>query len=83
MRLYNTQSELVEEFVPDSDASRLGDDLDLIETGIVDSLGVLKIVAAIENELGVSIEPELLQAENYRTPAIIEDLIRKVAANGT
>jgi acyl carrier protein len=67
---------IIEEFLPDSDASRLGDDLDLIQSGIVDSLGVLKIVAAIENELGVSIEPELLDAENYRTTAAIESLIR-------
>jgi acyl carrier protein len=67
---------IIEEFLPDSDASRLDDDLDLIQSGIVDSLGVLKIVAAIENELGVSIEPELLDAENYRTTAAIGSLIR-------
>jgi acyl carrier protein len=78
----NIKQFIIEEFLPDSDASRLADDLDLIESGIVDSLGVLKIVAAIENELDVSIEPELLQPENYRTPAAIESLIcSKVVAN--
>jgi acyl carrier protein len=78
----NIKQFIIEEFLPDSDASRLGDALDLIEAGIIDSLGVLKIVAAIENELGVSIEAELLDAENYRTPAAIESLIHsKLIAN--
>jgi acyl carrier protein len=78
----NIKQFIVEEFLPDSDASNIEDDLDLIESGIVDSLGVLKIVAAIENELDISIEPEFLQPEYYRTPAAIEALIRsKLVAN--
>lgn len=61
----NVKQFIIEEFVPDASPDELAGDLNLIETGIVDSLGVLKIVAAIENELNVSIEPELLNVENF------------------
>ncbi len=66
---------IIEEFMPDSDASALADDLDLFDTGIIDSLGVLKLIACIENQLNLSIDAELIDQENFRTVAAIEALI--------
>ena len=79
--ILNVKDFIISEFLPDSDANQLADDLDLFEHGIIDSLGVLKIVAAIENELNVSLDPEHLQADNYRTVATIQALMDTQLAN--
>ena len=73
--ILNVKDFIIAEFIPDAVPEELTADLNLLETGIVDSLGVLKIVAAIENELNISIEPELLDAENFSSIAAITRLI--------
>jgi len=69
---------IIDEFMPDSDAAALADDLDLFDTGIIDSLGVLKLIAGIENQLDLSIDAELIDQNNFRTVAAIEALIERV-----
>lgn len=66
---------LSEEFSPDIAPNDLPADLDLIETGIIDSLGVLKLIAFLEGEFDLSIAPEELDADLYRSIALIEALI--------
>lgn len=41
---------------------------DLLLTGLVDSLGVIQVVAWIEDELDVSIDPIAVTLENFQTP---------------
>jgi len=55
---------IVEEFLPDTPADAIPDDLNLIESGVVDSLGLLKIVAFLEEDLGLSIAPEAMVPEH-------------------
>ncbi len=40
---------------------------DLLLTGLVDSLGVVQVVAWIEDELGVAIDPIDVTLENFQT----------------
>jgi acyl carrier protein len=54
-------------------ARPLTDDDPLLESGIVDSLGVLDIVSFIESDLGVIVEDEDLVRENFGS-------IRRIAA---
>ena len=42
-------------------------DTDLLLTGLVDSLGVVQVVAWIEDELDVSIDPIDVTLENFQT----------------
>lgn len=42
-------------------------DTDLLMTGLVDSLGVIQVVAWIEDELDVSIDPVHVTLENFQT----------------
>lgn len=42
-------------------------DTDLLLTGLVDSLGVVLIVAWMEDELGVSIDPGDVVLDNFQT----------------
>jgi acyl carrier protein len=50
----------------------LEDDASFLETGVVDSTGVMELVAFVQAEFGVSIEPQDIVVENF-------DSIRKVA----
>lgn len=76
----NVKQFIIDEFLPDTRSAELDEDLDLITTGVIDSLGVLKLVAAIEGQYQLSLEPELLQPENYRSVRAIEALIRQQQA---
>lgn len=44
---------------------KLADHDSLIETGAFDSLGILELVAFIENEFGVRFEDEDVSSENF------------------
>jgi acyl carrier protein len=71
---------IIEEFLPDNSNTKIDPDLDLIETGIIDSLGFLRIVATIENTNDISIEPEELEQDNFRTIRSISLLIENKIA---
>ena len=63
------------EFSPDIKPEDLPGDLDLIQSGIIDSLGVLKLVAFLEGDYDLSIAPEELDADLYKSLNAIEALI--------
>lgn len=56
---------------------RIGNNEPLLETGVIDSLGVLDVVAYLESEFGISIDDEELIPENFQS---IERLTVFVAA---
>ena len=66
---------IADEFLHDPEAEDIPDHLNLIDAGIVDSLGLLKIVAFLEEELRVSIEPEAMVPENLNSIRAILDLV--------
>ena len=70
---------VVDEFLQ-GDASDIPDDLDLIANGVVDSLGLLKLVAFLEEQCGVSIAPEAMVPDSFRSIASIMALISQHAA---
>lgn len=51
----------------------------LVETGIIDSLGLFKLVAFIEDEYKIKIEPEDILIENFATLNDIVKMIRSKA----
>ncbi|MFV0334841.1 MAG: acyl carrier protein [Tropicimonas sp.] len=58
---------IVQEFVPGGSTGEIGDDLDLLNTGVIDSLGVLNLISALENDFGLVIEPEDMDTANFAT----------------
>ena len=68
---------IAEEFAMDLAPEQLTDDLDLMENGIVDSLGVLKLIAFLEGQFDLVITPNELDPENYNTIARIEHIIEE------
>ena len=56
---------------PAARAARLGDHDDLLETGILDSVGVLDLVARLESDFDIAVADEDLTPENFRTVAAL------------
>ena len=42
-------------------------DTDVVETGLIDSMAIVELLFALEQELGIEIPPALLDIEHFRT----------------
>ncbi len=65
------------EVTPDLKLDRLDDDEPLIESGIIDSLGVLKILAFLDEAFGVDLSSDQIKLENFKNVSTICALIEK------
>ena len=63
---------IVEEFMPDVPVEELDDDFDLLTGGVVDSLGLLKVVAWLEDEFDIAGDDSELGPDSFRTVAAIK-----------
>jgi acyl carrier protein len=57
------------------DVGELADDYPLIESQVIDSLGIFETVQFLEREFGVAVEDEDLLLENFGTIADIARLV--------
>ncbi len=53
--------------------------IDLIDSGLLDSLGRIEFIMEIENQIGVSLQPTEINWEDLNTPQKIVDHISKLA----
>jgi acyl carrier protein len=63
---------IVDEFMPDVPVEDLDDDFDLLTGGVVDSLGLLKVVAWLEDEFDIAVDDSELGPDSFRTVAAIK-----------
>ena len=66
---------LVDEFLSPEDAEELDSETELYATGILDSMGTLKLVTFLEGEFGVSLEPNEVTQEQLASIRLIADLV--------
>ena len=66
---------IVEEFMPDVPVEDLESDFDLLTGGVVDSLGLLKVVAWLETEFDITVDDSELGPESFRTVAAINEFV--------
>ena len=66
---------IVEEFMPDITVDELDSDFDLLTGGVVDSLGLLKVVAWLEDEFDISVDDSELGPDSFRTVAAIKEYV--------
>lgn len=71
---------IVDEFMPDVSAEELDSDFDLQTGGVVDSLGLLKVVAWLESEFDIAVDESELGPESFRTVNAINEYIEKADA---
>jgi len=81
MNHHNTIAQfIVDEFAPDLRASQIDTDYDLLEGGIIDSLGLLTIVAWIEDRFGVAVDAGEIGEDDLRSVRAIGVLIDSAKA---
>jgi len=71
---------IIEEFMPDVPIEDLASDYDLLEGGVVDSLGLLKVVAWLETEFDIGVDDSELGPESFRTVDAIREFVDKARA---
>lgn len=58
-----------------ADVEVVSDDADLLASGRIDSLALVELIYAIEEEFGVELQLELLDAEHFRTVRTVVALV--------
>jgi acyl carrier protein len=66
---------IVEEFMPDVPVEELDTDFDLLTGGVVDSLGLLQVVAWLETEFDIGVDDAELGPESFRTVGAIKAFV--------
>ena len=77
----NELSARIKEFIitevnPELQLTALDDDEPLIETGIVDSLGVLKIMSFLDEAFGIDLSSSEIRLENFQDVRTICALVQ-------
>ncbi|MFD4245025.1 acyl carrier protein [Streptomyces sp. IBSNAI002] len=73
------KSFLIQEFIPDVQASELATDYDLLANGVVDSLGLLKLIAWVETEFDVVVDDAALDPDNFRSIDAIDAFVARAS----
>ena len=78
---------VVREFLKDElgkDVPHVGAEESLLESGTLDSVGVMRLVSFLETKYGITVADDDLMPENFDTLAAIASFIerRKAAARG-
>jgi acyl carrier protein len=66
---------IVKEFLFDQREQPLENDDPLIQGGIIDSLGIFLLVAFLENQFGVKVQPQDVILENFENINAIKRLV--------
>jgi len=66
---------VLDEFLPGEDAAALTDTVPLISTGILDSIAVLKLVAFLEEQFGITLAAHETDIDHLNTMADITRLV--------
>ena len=72
---------IVDEFMPDVSVDELDSDFDLLTGGVVDSLGLLQVVAWLETEFDVTVDESQLGPESFRTVDAIKTYVDQAKAS--
>jgi acyl carrier protein len=62
---------------PDRNLEGLEDDEPLLDSEIIDSLGILKIMSFMDEEFGIDLSAEQIQRENFKSVTSICGLVGK------
>lgn len=66
---------VVREFLPGVPVEELQADYDLVQGGVIDSLGLLKVISWIEQRFGIAADDLALDPDHFRSVAAIDAVI--------
>ena len=69
---------LIEDVLYDKDMKNLGVDQKLLETGLLDSLSILKMVTFCEEQFGITIPDDEVLPDNFESVRAIGQLVERV-----
>ena len=72
---------IIENFIIDENTDRLDHDKSFLESGIIDSTGILELVSFIEEHYNVSVEDEELIPDNLDSVSNVVNFINKKLGN--
>jgi acyl carrier protein len=78
--LYIIKEFIVREFMPDVQAEQLDDDYDLIASGVIDSLSLLRVIAWLENQFFLPIDDMEIAEKNFSSVTAINEFINSTSA---
>lgn len=82
--LVSLRAYIKDNLVVQTDIEDVGDGDSLLESGIIDSMGVFQLVTFLETQFGVEIDDEEMVPENFETMTGIVALVnRKLEDKGT
>ncbi len=70
---------IVNEFLPDIPVESLEADYDLLSGGVIDSLGLLKVIAWLEDRFDVVVDDLEIAPDNFRTVAAMNAFIKNAS----
>jgi len=73
---------ILTDIASDLNITLLEDDEPLLESGIIDSLGVLKILAFLEESLGLDLSSDQVKMENFKSIRTIREMVDRQKGSG-
>ena len=70
------QDYILQEFLPGEKPENLTESTPLISGGILDSIGMLKLVKYVEEKYGIQVEAHEVDVENFDTIDLIANFVR-------
>lgn len=70
---------IVAEYLSESSPDELDPDYDLLATGVIDSLGLLRLIAWLTEEFGVPVDDLDIAPEHFRSVSAISGFIEAAA----
>jgi acyl carrier protein len=71
---------MTKELLADQDDIDIQEDDNLLLSGLIDSLGIMRLITFIEQEFQVKVQPEDVTIENFSTIKIISDYLARHGA---
>lgn len=69
---------ITEKKLTQEEALSINLDTDLIETGVIDSMGILELLVFMEREFSIDLEDAIITAENMRSLSNMVDFLDNV-----
>jgi len=77
MKIENQIKQFVLKNLYFAEDNNLDEDASFLETGVVDSTGVMELVAFVQAEFGVTVEPQEIVVENFDSVSKIACFVRR------
>jgi D-alanine--poly(phosphoribitol) ligase subunit 2 len=77
---HQLQQQIIEIFSERFETRLASDDVDLLETGLVDSVKIVQLVLELEQRFGVSLPFEELEIDDFRTVLRLAERISRSAS---